>query len=140
VVLDAIVRRLEERNFRVDRPTASNSLESYSRRLIIPSFTDESVSAGTGVQSVLELRGGGVGSEFDQFRVGRAVYTVVADLAVLKATGQPVTADGLKALASAPRRVTLAVHALPGNARSRRPGFSQAVPGTYGDVHHGSFC
>lgn len=129
VVLDAIVHRLEERNFRVDRPTAPKELESYSRRLVIPSFTDESVSAGTAVPSVLELRGEGVGSEFDQFRVGRALYTVVADLAVLKTTGQPVTADALNALASAPRHLTLSVTTA-GKREDPPSGFSQAVPGT----------
>ena len=129
VVLDAIVHRLEERNFRVDRPTTPKELESYSRRLAIPSFTDDSVSAGTPVPSVLELRGEGLGSEFDQFRVGRALYTVVADLAVLKASGQPVTADALKALASAPRHLTLSVTSA-GKREDPPSGFSQAVPGT----------
>src|SRR5262245_20799178 len=103
VVLDAIVRRLEARNFRIDRPATPEALESYSRRLVIPSFTDDSVAAGTAVPSVLELRGNGVGAEqLDQFRVASALYTVVADLAVLKSTGQPVTAATLSALASAP--------------------------------------
>src|SRR4029078_6209715 len=99
-VLDAIVHRLEQRNFRVDRPSTSKELESYSRRLVIPAFTDNSVAAGTGVPAVLELRGDGIGCGLDQFRVGRALYTVVADLAVLKATAQPVTVAALSALAS----------------------------------------
>src|SRR5262245_25515355 len=38
VVLDAIVRRLEERDFRIDRPATPEALEPYSRRLVIPSF------------------------------------------------------------------------------------------------------
>jgi ABC-type multidrug transport system permease subunit len=97
--------------------------------LVIPSFTDDSVSAGTSVPSVLELRGEGVGSELDQFRVSRALYTVVADLAVLKSTGQPVTAEALRALASAPRRVTLSVTSA-GKREDPPSGFSQAVPGT----------
>jgi ABC-type Na+ efflux pump permease subunit len=129
VVLDSIVHRLEERNFRVDRPATPKEVESYSRRLVIPSFTDDSVSAGTSVPSVLELRGEGVGSELDQFRVSRALYTVVADLAVLKSTGQPVTAEALRALASAPRRVTLSVTSA-GKREDPPSGFSQAVPGT----------
>lgn len=129
VVLDAIVHRLEERNFRVDRPATATELDSYSRRLVIPSFTDDTVLAGTRVASVLELRGEGVGSEFDQFRVARALYTVVADLAVLKAAGQPVTADALHALASAPRRLTLSVTSA-GKREDPPSGFSQAVPGT----------
>jgi len=129
VVLDAIVHRLEQRNFRIDRPSTSKELESYSRRLIIPAFTDDSVAAGTAVPAVLELRGDGIGSEFDQFRVGRALYTVVGDLAVLKATRQPVTADALGALAATPRHVTLSVTSA-GKREDPPSGFSQAVPGT----------
>ena len=129
VVFDAIVRRLEQRNFRVDRPATQKELDTYSRRLTIPAFTDESVAAGTAVPSVFELRGEGIGSEFDQFRVGRALYTVVADLAVLKATGQPVTAEALSALAAVPRHVTLSVTSA-GKREDPPSGFSQAVPGT----------
>jgi ABC-2 type transport system permease protein len=129
VVLDAIVHRLEERNFRVDRPATQAALEPYTRRLAIPAFTDESVGAGTQVQATLVLRNEGPGASLDQFRVSRALYTVAADLAVLKSTGQPVTPDALAALASAPRQLTLAVK--PAGKREEPPsGFSQAVPGT----------
>ena len=69
------------------------------------------------------------GADFDQLCVSRAVYTVVADLAVLQASGQPVTADAFKALASAPRPLTLTVTSA-GRRRDPPSGFSQAVPGT----------
>jgi ABC-type Na+ efflux pump permease subunit len=129
VVLDAIVHRLEERNFRVDRPATPAALEPYTRRLAIPAFTDENVRAGTQVQATLVLRNEGPAASLDQFRVTRAFYGVVADLAVLKSTGQPVTRDALAALASAPRQLTLAV--TPAGKRKEPPsGFSQAVPGT----------
>ena len=128
-VLDAIVHRLEERNFRVDRPATSAALEPYTRRLVVPAFTDESVRAGTQVQATLVLRNEGPSASLDQFRVSRALYTVAADLAVLKSTGQPVTRDALAALASAPRQLTLAV--TPAGKREEPPsGYSQAVPGT----------
>jgi len=129
VVLNAIVHRLEERNFRVDRPVTPAALEPYTRRLAIPAFTDDSVGAGTQVQATLVLRNEGPSASLDQFRVSRALYTVAADLAVLKSTGQPVTREALAALASAPRQLTLAV--TPAGKREDPPsGFSQAVPGT----------
>ena len=129
VVLDAIVHRLQERNFRVDRPATPAALEPYTRRLVIPAFTDKSVRAGTQVQATLALRNEGPAASLDQFRVSRALYTVAADLAVLKSTEQPVTRDTLAALASAPRQVTLKV--TPAGKREEPPsGFSQAVPGT----------
>jgi ABC-2 type transport system permease protein len=115
-------------NFRVERPATSAVPASYSR-LVIPEFTDESVRAGTQVQVVLELRSEGPSASLDQFRVQRALYGVVADLSVLKTTGQPITRDALQALAAAPRQLTLSV--TPAGKREDPPsGFSQAVPGT----------
>ena len=129
VILDAIVQRLREQNFRVERPASSAALEEYSRRLRIPAFTDDSIRAGTQVQATFELRGDDIAASLDQFRVSRALYSVVADLAVLKTTGQPVTAEAFASLASAPRQVTLAVTSA-GRREDPPEGFAQAVPGT----------
>lgn len=129
VVLDAIVERLKASNFRVDRPATADAFAEYSRRLVIPAFTDDSVRAGTQVQATLELRDDNVAANLDQFRVSRALYGVVADLAVLKTTAQPVSAEAVAALASAPRQVTLAVTAA-GRRTEIPEGFAQAVPGT----------
>ena len=46
VALDAIVKRLETGNFRVERPATGEALEPFTRRLVLPAFTDESLSAG----------------------------------------------------------------------------------------------
>ena len=128
VVLAAVIHRLEQMNFRVERPATPDARAPYSR-LVIPEFTDESVRAGTQVQATLVLRAEGPSASLDQFRVMRAFYGVVADLAVLKSTGQPVTRDALAALASAPRQLTLAVTSA-GKREEPPSGFSQAVPGT----------
>src|SRR5262245_45876347 len=109
VALDAIVKRLEAGNFRVERPATAEALQPFTRRLVIPAFTAESLSAGTQVQATFEQRGDGMTADLDQFRVSRAVYTVVADLAALKAAGQPVTRESLAALTAAPRQLTLSV-------------------------------
>jgi ABC-type multidrug transport system permease subunit len=128
-VLDSIVERLQSNNFRVDRPATADAFAEASRRLSIPTFTDDSVQAGTQVQATLELRSDNIAANLDQFRVSRAVYGVVADLAVLKTTGEPLSREALAALASAPRQVTLAVTAA--GSRTEIPGgFAQAVPGT----------
>ena len=128
VVLDAIVERLKANGFRVDRPATAEAFADYSWRLVIPTFTDDSVQAGTQVRATLELRGENA-VNLDQFRVSRALYGVVGDLAVLKSAGQPVTAQAIAALASAPRQVTLAVTAA-GRREETPQGFAQAVPGT----------
>lgn len=129
IVHDAILTRLQKQNFRVDRPATEEAFSTYSRRLVMPAFTDDTVRAGTQVQATLELRDDNVAGSLDQFRVARALYSVVGDLAVLKSTGQPVTADALAALASAPRQVTLEVTSA-GRREDPPEGFAQAVPGT----------
>ena len=54
---------------------------------------------------------------------------MVADLAALKAAGQPVTRESIAALTAAPRQLTLSV-ATAGRRQDPPAGFSQAVPGT----------
>jgi ABC-2 type transport system permease protein len=129
VVLDAIVNRLGGQNYRVERPATPAALEPYTRRLTLSDFQDSSVAEGMRVQATFEQHGDGLSASFDEFRVARALYTVSADLAVLKVTGQPVTTEALSALAAAPRQLTLSVR--PAGRRDEPPaGFSQAVPGT----------
>ena len=129
VILDEVVRRLEQQRFRIDRPQTPAEMAEYSRRLIFPQFTDEQVAAGNRVEATFESRGDDLGVSFDQFRVGRAIYSVVADLAVMKSTGVPVTAEAFRTLGAAPRQVTMSVK--PAGRREDPPeGFSQAVPGT----------
>src|SRR5688500_8415913 len=90
IVHDAIVARLQQQNFRIDRPATEEEFSNYSRRLVIATFTDDTVRAGTQVQATLHLRSDNVAGSLDQFRVGRALYGVVGDLAVLKSSDQPV--------------------------------------------------
>ena len=129
VVLDAIVGRLEGQSYRVERPGTPADLEAYTRRLTLADFSDGSIAAGTRVQATFEQRGDGLTASFDQLRISRALYTVAADLAVLKVTGQTVTADALKTLAATPRQLTLSVRSA-GRREEPPQGFSQAVPGT----------
>ena len=129
IVYEAIVARLQKQNFRIDRPATDEAFSNYARRLVIPAFTDDSMRAGTQVQATLELRDDNVAAGLDQFRVARALYSVVADLSVLKSAGQPVTVDAFAALASAPRQVRLTVTSA-GRRQDPPEGFAQAVPGT----------
>src|SRR5687768_17930097 len=39
VILDAIVHRLEQQNFRVERPATAEAFARYSLRLLMPAFT-----------------------------------------------------------------------------------------------------
>lgn len=134
VVIDQLVARLEEQGYAVVRPSTPQELERYSRRLIVPpaathATVTESVLAGNQLQVRFERRGDDLGATLDEVRVNRAVYTVVADLAVITSQGQKVTAASFGSLAAAPRSITVAVRSA-GERRDPPSGFAQAVPGT----------
>src|SRR5688572_31813733 len=60
--------RLTSSNFRVERPATAEAFAEHSRRLVLPTFTDDSVQAGTQVQATLELNSDNVNANLDQFR------------------------------------------------------------------------
>jgi len=62
-------------------------------------------------------------------RVARAVYGLVADLAVLARRGETPSAEALAGIAALPRRIALEVTAA-GRRRDIPTGFEQTVPGT----------
>jgi len=74
-------------------------------------------------------RGDDPAAELDRVRVSRAVYTLVADLAVLKTQGVTASAAALARLRETPRSLTLTVVSA-GARRDPPAGFAQAVPGT----------
>ena len=79
---DQLVQRLEQNGLKVDRKDSAAALGDASRRLILPEkFTD---SALRGEKTVVKLqrKDKGLANDFDQFRVARAVYTVLANLVV----------------------------------------------------------
>jgi ABC-type multidrug transport system permease subunit len=133
---DQIVRRLEAQNFEVVRPPTDEVFGQSTRRLTVPapsaphaSFT-EAVLAGVPQAIAFDRRGGdAITGNYDQVRVARAVYEVVADLAVVRMNGQSPSAESFADLAVSPRTLTLAVK--PAGRRIEPPvGFAQAVPGT----------
>ncbi len=134
IILDELVRRLEEQHYAVVRPASREELDGFARRLTVPnvaghaSVTD-AVLAGRQLRVRFERRGDALAANLDQVRVNRAVYAVVADLAVLRAAGEEVTAPAFDALAASPRSLTLSVRPA-GRLETVPSGFAQAVPGT----------
>jgi ABC-type Na+ efflux pump permease subunit len=134
-LVDEIVRRLEAQRFEIIRPGTPEAFAKYGRRLTIPTpaaphedFTS-AVLAGQRQTMSFERDGDAMNGNYDQVRVARAVYEVVADLAVVKVNGQPVTPASFAAIRATPRTLTLTVS--PAGRRIEPPiGFSQAVPGT----------
>jgi ABC-2 type transport system permease protein len=134
VLVEQLVRRLEEQGYAVVRPASRAEFDRHTRRLIVPEVTThptvtDSVLAGNQLPVTFERRGDDLAASLDEFRLNRAVYAVVADLAIIKGQGQEGTPAAFDAISATPRRVTLTVR--PAGERAGAPsGFAQAVPGT----------
>jgi ABC-type multidrug transport system permease subunit len=96
--------------------------------MTLPAGFTQSVLAGRQVTVTLTRKGGGMGADYDELRVTRAVYTVLADLVVTAKDGT-TSAQGLAATAARPHNLTLRVTAA-GKRLEPPRGFEQAVPGT----------
>jgi ABC-2 type transport system permease protein len=127
-LVDEFASRLAAAGYQVDRVDAQK-LASYPRRISVPAGFTASVLAGKPSKLSFSRTGGGQGAQYDQIRVERAAYSVLADLIVVSAQGRDATPAAFQAVAATPRTVTLSV--TPAGKRKTIPsGFQQAVPGT----------
>ena len=113
---------LEARNYQVVATGSRVKLE------IPPGFT-ASVLSGKPVILKLTRIGEGMYADYDQARIGRVVYTLLADLILAEKSPSPVTLEALEKIANEPRMMQLDVK--PAGKRLVPPtGFEQSVPGT----------
>jgi ABC-2 type transport system permease protein len=120
--------RLEERDYNVVVVDSLHKLEEYSRRLTIPADFTNKVMSGEVAELQLERKRSGIGGDFDQFRVGRASYTLLADLIVSNSQDVTPSAESFATIRQTPRAVTLQVK--PAGERLTIPsGYQQAIPG-----------
>ena len=129
VLADHFVARLDRLGYAVSRDASDEAFAASPRRITIPPAFTDSVLAGRPVKVVLEREGGGPEARYDEVRVQRALYTMLADRIVLGEEKRSVTAAALDSLMHAPRSLTLAVTAA-GARREPPVGFAQAIPGT----------
>jgi len=134
-LVDELGRRLEEENFAVRRLEERAPAGSAERVLALsepaPGFESltGSVLAGNQATLTFESQAEGVGTDYDNIRVLRATYGVVADLAVLTDSEVEPSPESFRELAEMPR--ALSVRVIPAGARLEPPsGFAQAIPGT----------
>ncbi len=132
--VDELARRLEAQDFVVRRPAAGETAQ-VTRRLIVPapvggrSFTD-TLLAGTAQTLTVETRADAATAGFDQIRIQRAVYGLLADIALSAGAGAGApTAEAVRAAAELPRTITLAVSSA-GRRVDVPSGFEQTIPGT----------
>lgn len=130
LLTDELFRRLESEDYRVAREPEG---EEDAPRLVLPAFADRgltaAVLAGERATLVLQHDEEELGTELDRVRVAKALYGLLADLAVFAQRGEEASAEGFASLAAAPRSLTLDVR--PAGKRRHVPnGFEQTIPGT----------
>jgi len=138
---DVLIARLEEQEFLIARPDTGTPapgqksvrpFEAYARRLEIPARFTASSLAGEKPKLAFVRTTEGMAATYTDFRLQRAVYTLLADVFAARAqsaSGAPITAADLERIHKAPR--TMQVQKTVAGRRQRVPtGFEQAVPGT----------
>jgi len=117
-----LTHAIEARDYRI--------VDKGSRvKLEVPAGFTESVLNGKPVKLKLSRVGEGLNADYDQARVGRVVYTLLADLVLAEKSTSPVTLEALEKVAAEPRMLQLDVKAA-GKRHDPPTGFEQAVPGT----------
>ncbi len=134
-LLDELHAALEAENYEIVPFADAEQAAPYSCRLVLPhpaegttTFT-ESVLAGHVAELRFERNGAGTRTDLDQVRVSRAIYGLLADLAVLRVNGEEVQPEALDRLQAMPRALSLDVKAA-GKRQVIPSGYSQAIPGT----------
>jgi len=123
-LLGELERRLGERGYVLD-PAAERSLD-------VPERFTARVLAGEQVHLAFHGSSEGIDADYDEFKVGRAAYTVLADLVATSAPSENVAtprAEDFARLAAAPRALTLATTSA-GKRVDPPVGFEQTIPGT----------
>lgn len=125
---EQIATELEARGYAVTRVAHPDSAHG-SRLLRLPPALSDTVLAGRQAVVKLVRRGEGVAVDYDEVRVQRALYTVLADLVVLSAEQTAPDAAAFDAIREAPRPIRVETSAA-GTRREIPSGFAQAIPGT----------
>ena len=112
----------------VDSLEPTDEGELPTRTLTFDSNMSDKVLAEQQVKASFETGANALTREFEEIRINRALYTVLADIVIADATTGPLSAEALTSLNNAPRVWQLEVS--PAGERLDIPsGFQQAVPG-----------
>jgi ABC-2 type transport system permease protein len=125
---DELAARLEREGYDLRRAASVDT--TLARRLVLPAGFTDSLMAGATVQARLEREGElDPAAQWDQIRIGRAVYGLLADAALVEQEVDSVTAAAIARERGRPRTLKLEVRPA-GKAEDPPVGFQQAVPGT----------
>ena len=130
-VRDQVDLRLGDNDFAPDWVETLDTGEDASppaRRLTFGAGMSDRLVANEPVTAVFETDADSLMRQFEEIRIQRALYTLLADIVVADATMPPLSSEALDAVNAAPRVWQLEVS--PAGQRKEVPrGFDQAVPG-----------
>lgn len=92
-----------------------------------PNMSDKAL-ADEPVKAVYETNANSLSRQFEEIRMQRSLYTVLADIIIADATAGPLSAEALQSVNDAPRVWRLEVSTA-GQRKEIPTGFQQAVPG-----------
>ncbi len=125
---EQLEHRLTERGYTLVEPETEAAFLEYRRRMWVPAAFTDSVLAGRPVKLRYAHDSSDFAGNYQDIRLGRAVYTLLADLLVSTELGQTPTAESLARLNKMPRALRLEV--APAGERQRIPsGYEQTIPG-----------
>ncbi|NNF48258.1 MAG: ABC transporter permease, partial [Woeseiaceae bacterium] len=128
---DQVDLRLRANDFApewVERLETSEEEPAPARTLSIDANMSDKVLADEPVTAAYDTRANSLTREFEEIRMQRSLYTVLADIIVADATAGPLSSDALATVNDAPRVWQLDVAAA-GQRKEIPTGFQQAVPG-----------
>ena len=112
----------------VDVLDSSEEEAGPARTLTFDAGMSDKVLADESVTATFDTRANSLTREFEEIRVQRSLYTVLADIIVADATEGPLSSEALAAVNDAPRVWQLDVSTA-GKKKDIPSGFQQAVPG-----------
>jgi ABC-2 type transport system permease protein len=127
-LVDQLIHRLGDRDYEVVRPDSAHHFNAYARRLTVPPAFTDSVIAGVPTSLEFANESSGMAENYHTIRMQRAVYTMLADLAVVGANEGDPTPEAFERLNAMPRALTLHVEPA-GELKPTPGGFEQAIPG-----------
>jgi len=128
---DQVHRRLVANDFAPDWIEVLETGEEEAvpeRTLIFDAGMSDKVLADEPVTATYDTRASSLTREFEQIRIQRSLYTVLADIIIADANGGPLSSEVLATVNNAPRVWQLDVSTA-GKRQEIPSGFQQAVPG-----------
>ena len=123
--------RLESNDFApewVEALETTDAEPAPTRTLTIDAEMSEKVAANEAVTVVYDTKADSLTRQFEEIRIQRSLYTVLADVIIADATAGPLSSDALATVNEAPRVWQLEVSPA-GEWQEIPSGFEQAVPG-----------